>query len=173
MLKQLIKSLDKAKARVETLEAKVEKGLKEALATVHAEHGFDSVDGFIKAVKKASKEVGAKGKRAANSAFPRAKRAKITAAIRKTVKELVKARKSGAEVAKAVGISTASVQNIKKALGLVRTAKKKAPRSVRAEKMAAPAGRKLVPKARKKRKTPKKAVSAAPAPAPAASAPTV
>jgi hypothetical protein len=163
MLKGLINSLNKTKAKVEALEAKVEKGLKEALVTVHSEYGFDSVESFVKAVKKASEDAGAKGKKAANRAFPKAKRAKITAAVRKTVKNLVRAGKSGAEVAKAVGISTASVQNIKKALGLVKTAKKK----------AAPvtAKVKVVPKARKKRKAPKKVIPSAPAAAPAAAEP--
>jgi len=171
MLKGLIKSLNNTKAKVEKLEAKVEKGLKEALATVHAEYGFDSVESFIKAVEKASKQAGAKGRKAVNRAVPRAKRAKITAAIRKTVKDLVKAGKSGAEIARAAGISSASVQNIKKALGLVRTGKKKAPRTAKAKKKASPAKRKITPKARKKRRAPKKAVSAAPVPAPAAAEP--
>ena len=166
MLKELIKSLNDAKAQVETLEQKVEKGLKEALATVHAEHGFDSVDSFIKAVKKASSEAEAKGRKAANRAFPRAKRSKITAAVRATVRNLVKAGKSGAEIATAVGISSASVQNVKKALGLVKTAKK-APRKAKAKKKAAHASAKakIASKPRKKRAAPKKAVAATPAPA--------
>ena len=58
MLKELIKSLNATKAHVEALEAKVEKGLKKTLATIHAEHGFQSVDSFINAVKAASKEAG-------------------------------------------------------------------------------------------------------------------
>jgi DNA-binding CsgD family transcriptional regulator len=36
------------------------------------------------------------------------------------VKKLVKAGKSGSQIAKAVGISLPSVQNVKKALGLVK-----------------------------------------------------
>jgi DNA invertase Pin-like site-specific DNA recombinase len=170
MLKELIKSLSVAKAEVESLEAKVEKGLKEALATIHAEHGFDSVGSFIKAVKKASKEAETKGRKAATRAFPKAKRAKITAAVRATVKNLVKAGKSGAEIAKAVGISSASVQNVKKALGLVKQSKKKASRKVSAKKKAspAPAKRKAAPKAKKKRTASKKAASEAPATAAAA-----
>jgi DNA invertase Pin-like site-specific DNA recombinase len=159
MLQELIKSLNATKAQVETLEAKVEKGLKEALATIHAEHGFDSVDSFIKAVKKAAQEAGTKGRNAADRAFPRAKRAKIDAAVRATVKNLVKAGKSGAEIAQAVGISSASVQNIKKALGLVKTAKKapKAKVARKKPKSAAP------PKTRKKRAGGKKSAAAVPA----------
>jgi len=67
--------------------------------------------------------------------YQRPKRAKITAAVRATVKNLVKAGKSGAQIAKAAGISSASVQNIKKALGLVKTAKK-APRKAKAKPKA-------------------------------------
>ncbi|HEX3731207.1 MAG TPA: hypothetical protein VHV47_15450 [Opitutaceae bacterium] len=169
MLKELIQSLNQAKAEVQAMEVKVEKELKKALATVHAEHGFDSVDSFIRAVKKASGEVGAKSRKAANRAFPRAKRAKITAAVRATVKNLVQAGKSGAEIAAAAGISAASVQNVKKALGLVKTAEKKRPRKARAKKKApsAAAKRQAAPKSRKKRPAPKKAAARAQAPAPA------
>ena len=48
------------------------------------------------------------------------KRAKITDAIRAKVGKLVKAGQTGSQIAKALGISLPSVQNIKKALGLVR-----------------------------------------------------
>jgi len=163
MLKELIQSLNQAKAEVKAMEAKVERELKEALATIHSQHGFDSVDSFIQAVKKASRDVEAKGRKAADRAFPRAKRTQITAAIRATVKNLVAAGKSGAEIAEAAGISSASVQNIKKALGLVRTAEKKGPGKARAKKKAAPAAakRKAAPKRRRTRSAPKK--TAAPA----------
>ncbi len=163
MLKALIKSLNDTKAHVEALEAKVEKGLKKALATIHAEHGFDSVDSFIAAVKTASKEAEAKGRKVANRAFPRAKRAEITAAVRATVKDLVKAGKSGAEIAKAAGISSASVQNVKKALGLVKTSKK----APKAKAVRKPAKRAAATKAPKKRRAAKKVHAAAPAPTPA------
>jgi DNA invertase Pin-like site-specific DNA recombinase len=165
MLTKLIKSLHDAKAQVDELEAKVEKGLKETLATIHAEYGFDSVETFVKAVKKASQDAETRGRKAANRAFPRAKRAKINAAVRATVKNLVKAGKSGAEVARAVGISTASVQNIKKALGLVKTTRK-APQKTKAGKGAA-AKATVAPKARKRRAAAKKVVPAAPVSAPA------
>jgi copper homeostasis protein CutC len=159
MLKELIQSLNDTKAQVEALEAKVEKGLKKTLATIHSEYGFDSVQTFVKAVKKASRDAETKGRKAAKRVLPKAKRAKITAAVRATVKNLVKAGKSGAQIAKAAGISSASVQNIKKALGLVKTAKK-APRKAKAKPKAprAPAKRKVALKARKKRAAPKKAL---------------
>jgi hypothetical protein len=48
----------------------------------------------------------------------------IDDAMRAEVKKLLKAGKTGAEVAKEVGISLPSVQNIKKAFGLVKERKK-------------------------------------------------
>ena len=83
--------------------------------------------------------------------------AAITDAVRAEVKALVKAGKTGSQVAKALGISLPSVQNIKKALGLVRKSKKPArkPRISRT-----PAKRAAAPKIPKMRVPPKK--SAAP-----------
>jgi hypothetical protein len=52
-------------------------------------------------------------------------RAVVTDATRGEVKQLVEAGKTGAEIAKAVGVSLPTVQNIKKALGLVLKRKKK------------------------------------------------
>jgi DNA-binding CsgD family transcriptional regulator len=53
----------------------------------------------------------------------RRKRATITDATRAEVKTMVEAGKTGAEIAAALGISPPSVQNIKKALGLVKAGK--------------------------------------------------
>lgn len=50
----------------------------------------------------------------------RRKRAVITDDTRNQVKKLVEGGKTGAEIAKSLGISLPSVQNIKKALGLVK-----------------------------------------------------
>ncbi len=50
----------------------------------------------------------------------RRKRAVITEAMRAEVKKMSAAGKTGKEIAKAVGVSLPSVQNIKKALGLVK-----------------------------------------------------
>ena len=50
----------------------------------------------------------------------RRNRAVITDETRAQVKKLIKAGKTGREIAKAVGVSMASVNNLKKALGLVK-----------------------------------------------------
>ncbi len=117
-----IKALEAAKAKISAKIAKLEKKIlaqkHKQLATLPAKHGFDSVQAFIKAVKKA---VGGKG--AAAGGKKRRKRAVITDATRAAVKKLAAAGKTGAEIAKSLGISLPSVQNIKKALGLVKARK--------------------------------------------------
>ena len=80
------------------------------------------------------------------------KRAVITDAIRARIKKLLQAGKSGAAIAKAVGISLPSVQNIKKAFGLVKA------RKVKVKKTA-------VEKPPVKKRAPKKAVRPKSAPA--------
>jgi DNA-binding CsgD family transcriptional regulator len=80
------------------------------------------VQAFIKAVK-ASRGGKRKGAATGTSGGPRRKRAVITAATKAQVKALTQAGKTGAEIAKAAGISLPSVQNIKKALGLVKARK--------------------------------------------------
>ncbi len=59
---------------------------------------------------------------ASQSAAPKKKRTRavITDATRAQVKKLVNQNRTAGEIAKAVGISMPSVQNIKKALGLVK-----------------------------------------------------
>jgi DNA-binding CsgD family transcriptional regulator len=160
MLKELIKSLNATKAHVEELETKVEKRLKKALATIHADHGFDSVKSFIRAVKKASKEAESKGVKAAKRTLSRTKRGKITATVRAAVKKMVKAGRTGAEIAKNLEISTASVQNIKKALGLVRKTKKASQKAKSTRR--APAMAKVAKKKRKKRGASKRGVRGSP-----------
>jgi hypothetical protein len=50
----------------------------------------------------------------------RRKRSVITDDTRTSVKKMVEAGKTGSQIAKSLGISLPSVQNIKKALGLVK-----------------------------------------------------
>ena len=88
---------------------------------------FKSAADFIAAFKAATGAGGASVKPASKAkrgrpagAKSRRKRTKITDEIRAQVGDLVKAGKTNEEVAKTVGISAPSVQNIKKALGLVK-----------------------------------------------------
>jgi hypothetical protein len=126
MVTQKIKELEATKAKIVALEKSIASQLQKELASLPSRYGFDTVKAFTKAVvaalggkKSSSKKRPAK---AAGKARRR-KRAVITEEMRSEVKKLVDAGKTGGEIAKAVGISLPSVQNIKKALGLVKARK--------------------------------------------------
>jgi hypothetical protein len=126
MIAGKIKELAATKAKVTELEAAIAADLNTELAALPAQFGFDNTAAFIAAVRSAAgKRRGRKpGKTNGASAklvqAKRRKRAKITDETRAQVKKLLEAGKTGGEIAKATGISLPSVQNIKKALGLVR-----------------------------------------------------
>lgn len=130
MVTSKIKELAALKAKIATMEQQVSLERAKALAALPVDFGFESTEAFISAVREATgsrrggKSAGAKPQ---NGSKPdrRRRRAKITDETRAEVKRLVGAGKTGAEIAKAVGISLPSVQNIKKALGLVAARKKK------------------------------------------------
>ena len=122
MVTDKLKTLAVTKARVAELEKSIAAELNRELATLPAKYGFDSLPAFFEAVRTATR-----GKtRGASSKSPsqkRRKRAIITSDTRNKVKSLVEGGKTGAEIAKLVGISLPSVQNIKKDLGLVKARK--------------------------------------------------
>ena len=148
MITSTIQELAKTRAKVVQLELTLTK----ELASLPEAYGFDSLKAFIAALHDAvsGRAVKKAGKKEARETR---KRVKITDAIRAKAKQLLKAGRSGSQIAKAVGISLPSVQNIKKALGLVRTSKKPA-RKPRTRPV--PAKRAVAPKLRKKRVSPKK-----------------
>jgi len=121
MLTNKIKQLNKAKAAVAALEASVASEVNKSLAALPAQYGFANAEAFAKAVVAASssKPVSSKSK-LASAPSKSGKRAKITEEIRTRLKAMVKAGKTGAEIAKALQISLPSVHNIKKALNLVK-----------------------------------------------------
>jgi hypothetical protein len=126
MVTKQIKQLEAAKANLARLQTAVARHLQKELAGLPAAYGFDSTRSFFRAVTAASAggSVGAGGAKARKAgAKKRRKRAVITDATRAAVKKLAEAGKSGAEIAKEVGISLPSVQNVKKALGLVKARK--------------------------------------------------
>lgn len=116
MITNKLKELESAKAKIADLEKSIAAELNKELAALPGKFGFDSMEAFVKAVKAAG------GKRSGKGAGgkKRRTRAVITDATRAEVKKLVEAGKTGGQIAKAVGISLPSVQNIKKALGLVK-----------------------------------------------------
>jgi hypothetical protein len=121
MAKNILKALAAARAKVSKLEQTIIAKRNRALAGLHKQHGFASIEDFIKALQAVTS--GKRGPKAATGG-QRRKRAVITAETKAKVKSLTEAGKTGAEIAKQVGISVPSVQNIKKELGLTKARKK-------------------------------------------------
>ena len=125
MVTDKLKQLEAAKAKLASLERSIAEELNRELASLPAKYGFESADDFARAVKAAGGGRRGRG-RAAKTAAPatgkkrRKGRAVITDETRAQVKKMVDAGKTGGEIAKALNISLPSVQNIKKALGLVK-----------------------------------------------------
>jgi hypothetical protein len=128
MVTDKLKALEAARAKLASLEQSIQSELHKELAKLPAKFGFGNADDFIAAVRAATggkrsrkgrPARAAKGARGGPGKKRRA-RAVITDETRAEVKKLAEAGKTGAEIAKAVGISLPSVQNIKKALGLVK-----------------------------------------------------
>jgi len=123
--------IQKLRAKVALLEARIAHERSLELAGLPKKFGFDSAAEFLEAVKSAATNGRKYGRKAgrpnkADAGSKIRKRAIITAAIRARVKKLVQAGKTGSKIAKSVGISLPSVQNIKKALGLVKARGSKA-----------------------------------------------
>lgn len=112
------------KKQVATLESQLSRN-NSKLLKLPGKFGFKSMDAFIGALQAAA------GGASVNTPTGkpikiagRKPRAKITDETKAKVKALVGHEKTGAEIAKALNISLPSVQNIKKALGLVQKRKK-------------------------------------------------
>lgn len=128
MLTDKLKTLAATKARLAELEKSIASELNRELAGLPAKYGFDNLPAFFDAVRNASRGGKSRGSAKAPAAKAagngkRRKRAVITAETKAKVKALVADGKTGGEIAKAVGISLPSVQNIKKELGLVKARK--------------------------------------------------
>lgn len=124
-----IAELEKAKVKLAQAEAKLSADRVAALVKLPSAYGYSNLNDFIKALKDADKKgtkktkvtKASKGPKASkDSTAPKSKRAKITEEVKAQVKSLVEAGKTGQEIAKELGISQPSVQNIKKDLGMVK-----------------------------------------------------
>lgn len=111
-----LKKLEEYQKEIARLQAGIAKMNRKLLA-LPGRFGFKSMDDFIGALRSAQASGGTVVARA------RRRRAVITDEVKAKVKSLLGQDKTGAEVAKAVGISLPSVQNIKKELGLVKKRK--------------------------------------------------
>jgi hypothetical protein len=123
MVTDKIKELEAARAKLASLEQSIASELKRELAGLPAKYGFASAADFVRAVQDATgarrgRPVGS-GK-SSGSGKKRRRRAVITDETRASVKKMVNDGKTGAQIAESLGISLPSVQNIKKALGLVK-----------------------------------------------------
>jgi hypothetical protein len=123
MVTKQIKELEATKAKLVTLEKSIAKRLNRELVLLPIKYGFATLGEFVKALKAApgGGSKGRKGKSAKSAGTAkRRKRSIITDATRASVKKLVESGKTGSQIAKSLGISLPSVQNIKKVLGLVK-----------------------------------------------------
>lgn len=112
------KQLQKYQRMVDELKKEIGRTRRKLLA-LPAKHGFRSTSELIAAIRDAAK-ASATGSLNAVEAEGRRARAKITAETKAGVKKLVALKKKGHEIAKHLGISLPSVQNIKRELGLVK-----------------------------------------------------
>jgi hypothetical protein len=125
MVTKQIRELEVTKAKITALERSIAKGLKRELAALPRKYGFASVAEFVKALKASSgggssRKGRKRGPARGAGKAKRRRRAVITDQTRASVKKLVESGKTGTQIAKALSISLPSVQNIKKALGLVK-----------------------------------------------------
>lgn len=121
MFTSRIKDLQDLQTQIEGLKTTIESERVKEFKALPAKYGFSSLPDFIKAVKTAASTSGRK-KRTNSAPKPaKGKRVKITPEIKEKVKAAIEAGQTGSQVAKSVGISLPSVQNIKKELGLVKT----------------------------------------------------
>ena len=142
MVTDKLKELEAARAKLASLEQTIADELSSELASLPARYGFASTSEFVSAVNAATNSGPGRGRgrrrgrppgstssASASAAKPaaagkrgrkRRTRAVITDETRSQVKKMVDAGKTGAEIAQTLKISVPSVQNIKKALGLVK-----------------------------------------------------
>ena len=133
MITKRIKELESAKARLARLERSLAEDLQQELASMPTAYGFESVRVVhgrggdrrpaAGAGGKASRAPARKARKGEAAGQGRRRRAVITDATRADVKKLTEGGKTGQEIAKELKISLPSVQNIKKALGLVKSRK--------------------------------------------------
>lgn len=125
MFSTKLKELTDARAKLASLEQAIASELTAELLALPSRYGFANSEDFIAAVRAAGgpRRGRGPGRKTIETKPPtkRRKRTVVTDEIRAEVKKLTKAEKTGAEIAKSLGISLPTVQNIRKALGLVKS----------------------------------------------------
>ncbi|MES2692853.1 MAG: helix-turn-helix domain-containing protein [Verrucomicrobiota bacterium] len=130
MVTDKLKELEATRAKLASLEQSIQSELGKELASLPAKYGFASAEDFLDAARAAlgsgkGRRGGARrgrppGTGKGGPGKKRRSRAVITDETRAQVKKMVEGGKTGSEISKSLGISLPSVQNIKKALGLVK-----------------------------------------------------
>jgi hypothetical protein len=126
MVTAKIKQLNEFQAKVDALKKAISSQLKHDLSSLHKKYGFESPLALIEAIKASAggKRPGRVAKAAPKGGKKKRKRAKITPEMKHKLKGMVESGKTGTVIAKSLGISLPSVQNIKKELGLVKARRK-------------------------------------------------
>jgi hypothetical protein len=118
MSKNTFAELQKYQKKIAALEKTMERERRK-LAGLHSSLGFKSTEALIAALREVD-QGGGSAPQAGGRRKVRQKRAKITPEVKARVRALVGQKKTGAEIARATGISLPSVANIKRELGLTR-----------------------------------------------------
>lgn len=120
MLSTKISEYQNLQSQIQGLEATIETERTKELKALPAKYGFDSLTDFIKALKAASSTPARKRRAKSSPKGAKGKRVKITPEIKEKVKSAIEAGQTGSKIAGDLGISLASVQNVKKEFGLVK-----------------------------------------------------
>ncbi len=135
MIKDTLKQIADAKSKLASLEKKAASELSSRLTNLHKDLGYASREDLIAVLKglgggkKSGRKPSSRKKAKAAPAKTkggkkRAKRTRITTELKAKVIAAVKTGGKGAAIAKQFGISVPSLQNIKKAAGLIKARKK-------------------------------------------------
>jgi DNA invertase Pin-like site-specific DNA recombinase len=136
MLTSKIKELADYKAKIAELEKAVLAEREEALSRAHTELGFASRADLIKALRaldkvapkrRGKKKISKAPAASARVSKERRKRTKITPELRDSILAAVREGSTGNAIAQKFGVSLPTVQNIKRAAGLTRTASEGGP----------------------------------------------
>lgn len=125
-----LSALQAAESQVQALRQKAANERTQLLAGLHAQCGFGSRKDLIDALLALGgpgrgKPAKSNGGGTAPGAAKKRKRARITAELRNDVVKALQAAEAASAIAKRFSISSQTVQNIKKAAGLVKARKKK------------------------------------------------
>lgn len=119
-----IKELEQLQNQAAALKSKIEEEREAKLASMHEDVGLESTEALIDALQGLAKAPPKKKKRIKAPAIKR-KRPRLTPAQKEKIANAIKDGLKGTEASRKFGVSLATVQNIKKSFGLVKSRGKK------------------------------------------------